>query len=143
MNWGYKIIVVYVMFVAGMIFLAYKASTQNKDLVTEDYYAKELVYQQKIDQAKRASALAEPVEINIVNHELVISFPKEFAAKKIEGDVAFYCPSDEKKDINQQFALTDGKFTIKLPESTKGLNYVKINWAVDGVTYYLEKKIII
>ena len=143
MNWGYKIIVVYVMFVAGMILLAYKSSTQNKDLVTEDYYAKELVYQQKIDQTKRASALTEPVEINIVNHELVITFPKEFAVKKIEGDVALYCPSDENKDINKQLALTDGKFIIKLPESTKGLNYVKINWTVDGVTYYLEKKIII
>ena len=50
MNWGHKIIAVYVVFIAGMIFLVFKSSRQNIELVTEDYYAKELVYQQKIDE---------------------------------------------------------------------------------------------
>lgn len=143
MNWGHKIIVVYVVFVAGMIFLVVKSSQQNKDLVTEDYYAKELVYQQKIDQSKRVAALTAPVAIQVINHELTIHFPKDFAAKKITGDAVLYCPSDERKDRSQAFTLTDEQLSIPLPESYKGLFYVKLNWEADGVTYYYEKKITI
>ena len=143
MNWGHKIIVVYVVFVAGMLFLAFKSSTQNIDLVTEDYYAKELVYQQKIDESKRAASLSAPVEIKLINHALTINFPKDFAAKKITGDATLYCPSDEKKDMNQQFMVTDTAVSIVVPDNYHGLNYVKINWAVEGVNYYYEQKIII
>ena len=143
MNWGYKIIVVYVVFVAGMIFLVVKSSQQNKDLVTEDYYAKELVYQQKIDQSKRVAALTAAVDVGVVDHELIIRFPKDFAAKKITGDAVLYCPADEQKDMNQAFTLRDEQLHIRLGENYKGLFYVKINWEADGVTYYYEKKIII
>ena len=41
MNWGYKIIVVYAVFISGMLFLAFKSTEQNIQLVTEDYYTKE------------------------------------------------------------------------------------------------------
>ena len=143
MNWGHKIIVVYVLFVAGMGFLAYKASTQNKDLVTEDYYAKELVYQQKIDQSKRASALSASVQIKMINNALVVSFPNDFATKQVKGDVVLYCPSDEKKDMQKLFSVTDSAVELKVPAHYHGLYYVKINWEVEGISYYHEEKIII
>lgn len=143
MNWGYKIIAVYVVFVAGMLFLAFKSSKQNIELVTEDYYAKELVYQQKIDETKRTALLSAPVNIKVINHELTINFPKDFAAKKITGDVTLYCPSDEKKDMLQKFIVTDSAVSIKVPDDYHGLRYVKINWGADSVNYYYEQKIII
>ena len=143
MNWGHKIIAVYVVFVAGMLFLAYKSSTQNIELVTEDYYAKELVFQKKIDESKRAASLSEPVEIKLTDHALTINFPKDFATKKITGEASLYCPSDEKKDMHQQFVVTDSNVSISVPDNYHGLNYVKIEWVVDGVNYYYEKKIII
>ena len=143
MNWGYKIIVVYVVFVAGMLFLAYKSSQQNEDLVTEDYYGKELVYQQKIDEMKRTSLLNDSVLIQVINHEVNISFPKDFATKKITGQVDLYCPSDEKKDKSQQFSITDTDVKIPLSDKNHGMNYVKISWSVAGINYYYEKKITI
>jgi hypothetical protein len=51
LSWGYKIMFVYIAFVAGMGFLVFKASSQKFDLVTKDYYDQELKYQQVIDQA--------------------------------------------------------------------------------------------
>jgi hypothetical protein len=143
MNWGHKIIVVYVLFVAGMLFLVFKSSKQNIELVTEDYYAKELVYQQKIDETKRAGLLSAPVNIIITQHEVTILFPKDFATKKITGEVTLYCPSDENKDMHQQFNVTDSAVTIKVPANYNGLRYVKINWGAEGVNYYYEKKITI
>jgi hypothetical protein len=143
MNWGHKIIIVYAVFVAGMLFLAFKSSKQNTDLVTEDYYAKELVYQQKIDEIKRTSLLSEPVTVLVANHEIVLTFPKDFATKKITGQAELYCPSDEKKDKNQVFSVSDSSVKIALPDSYHGLHYVKINWTVEGVNYYYEEKIFI
>ena len=63
MNWGYKILMVYILFVAGIMVMVFMSSTQNTDLVTTDYYEKELVYQQKIDQISRTSALSAKVAI--------------------------------------------------------------------------------
>ena len=143
MNWGHKIIAVYVVFVAGMIFLVFKSSRQNIELVTEDYYAKELVYQQKIDELKRTALLSDTIKIAVVHHELNINFPKDFAAKKITGEVTVYCPADEKKDMKQQFTVTDSSVNIAIPAGNIGLHYVKINWRTEGVNYYYEKKIII
>ena len=102
MNWGNKILIVYIVFVSGIGFMVYKASTQNADLVTTGYYAKELKYQEKIDEVKRVSALSAPVEFTIKDNTLTIQFPKDFAGKQLAGEVVLYCPSDEKKDIITQ-----------------------------------------
>jgi len=143
MNWGYKIIAVYAVFVAGMLFLAYQSFRQNIELVTEDYYAKELVYQQRIDQTKRAGLLSAPVNITVASQELSIIFPKDFISKKITGDVTLYCPFDKKKDIQQQFIATNNAVKIILSKSYQGLLYVKVYWDAEGISYYYEKKIII
>ncbi len=143
MNWGHKIVVVYVLFVAGMVFLVVKSSQQNKDLVTENYFAKELVYQQKIDEMKRVTALSAPVGVSVNKGELLIDFPKDFRENEIAGEAVLYCPSDEKKDMQQSFVSLDQLVTLSLPKSYHGLFYLKLNWVAAGVSYYYEKKIIL
>ena len=61
MNWGYKILFVYIAFVAGILAMVFGSSSQKVDLVTPDYYAKELKYQDKIDELGRVAALSAPV----------------------------------------------------------------------------------
>lgn len=143
MNWGHKIIIVYGVFVGGMVFLGYQSSRQNTELVSDDYYAKELVYQQKIDEAKNTALLSAPISITVNDHVLSIHFPKDFATKQVSGDLTLYCPSNEKRDMQQQFTVTDSDIVIKAPAAYKGLHYVKINWTSEGVKYYYEQKIII
>src|SRR6188768_1326970 len=99
MNWGYKILFVYIIFVLGILFMVFKSSTQKTDLVTSDYYAKELKYQEKIDEMNRVVALSAPVEYTIKDNLLIINFPADFAGKKLVGEAILYCPSDENKDI--------------------------------------------
>ncbi|HWH64169.1 MAG TPA: FixH family protein, partial [Ginsengibacter sp.] len=105
MNWGYKILAVYIVFVLGIMFLAFKSSNQKVDLVTTDYYDKELVYQEKIDAITRVTGLSKKIEYKIKDDKLIITFPKDFAGKKIEGKAVLYCPSDEDKDITQNFSV--------------------------------------
>ena len=143
MNWGYKILIVYGVFVAGIMFLVYKSANQKMDLVTTDYYAKELKFQQQIDETKRANDLPENVRYEIKSNQLLIHFPKDFSGKKINGDMQLYCPADKDKDIQQHFEIEDSLLIIKIPDANKGLHELHINWNVNGISYYFEQRIII
>ena len=141
MNWGYKILIIYSAFVLGIVFMVYKSTQQNIDLVTTDYYAKELVYQDRIDEAKRTSLLSAPVSIVEKNRQLEIVFPTEFIDKKITGSVKIYFPADEKKDAVKSFETTGSMVEMPIPEKNKGFHYVQVSWVADGLNYYYEQKI--
>lgn len=143
MNWGKKILIVYIAFVLGIVFMVYKSSTQTTDLVTTDYYAKELKYQDKIDEIKRVSELTAPVECGLSDNALTIQFPKDFAGKQLAGEAVLYCPSDEKKDMKKIFSLKDETLQIPIPAGNKGQYELHLTWQDGGVTYYFEKKIFI
>ena len=143
MNWGYKILVVYIVFITGIVFMVIRSSTEKTDLVTSDYYAQELKYQEKIDQQNRSNALSAPLTYEVKEQELLIHFPSDFKGKKIEGDVRLYCPSDEKKDIEQNFAIDDLVANLPIRQQKKGLYELHVSWVVDGLNYYYQKKIFI
>lgn len=143
MNWGYKILFVYGIFVAGILFMVFKSSSQKMDLVTTDYYAKELKYQEKIDEMNRVSALSEEVRYEVKGNQIILYFPKDFAGKKITGNAELYCPSNEDKDIKQGFTLQDTSLIMPLAAGNRGQHELHITWQVDGKTYYFEKKIFI
>ena len=142
MNWGYKILMVYAFFVAGILFLVFKSSSQKMDLVTTDYYEKELKYQQKIDETNRVNALSAQVSCEIKNGDLIIIFPKDFAGKNVTGEATLYCPSDEDKDATQKFNILDTALIVPIP-SKKNAYELHLSWQANGLNYYYEKKIFI
>jgi len=143
MNWGYKILTVYIIFVAGIIFLVFKSSSQNQDLVTTDYYEQELKYQQKIDEMQRANALSAEVKYEISSNDIMVSFPEEMKGKKLTAHVLLYCTADKNKDIEQDLSTGNGQLMIKFPSSNKGAHELKITWVVNGTSYYNQHKIMI
>jgi hypothetical protein len=143
MSWGYKILIVYAVFVAGILFLVFKSSSQKMDLVTTDYYAKELKYQEKIDEVNRVNALSSSVTYEIKNNELIILFPKDFSGKKLKGEAILYCPSDEDKDAKQNFTIQDAPLIVSIPSINKTEYELHLSWEADGMSYYFEKKIVI
>ncbi len=141
MNWGYKILFVYLAFVAGIALLVVKSSNQKIDLVTTDYYAKELKYQERIDAIHNTTALSAPVTYEVVNDKMIISFPKEFADKKIAVSVMFYCPSDDSKDITKQYETSNATITADIPAAKKGAYELQINWKQDDKSYYFQDRL--
>ena len=113
------------------------------DLVTTDYYAKELKYQQKIDEIDRVNALLAPVTCEIKNNELVIIFPKDFSGKNITGEATLYCPSDEDNDATQKFNIVDAPLIVPIPSIKKNAYELHLTWHSGELNYYFEKKIFI
>jgi nitrogen fixation protein FixH len=141
MNWGKGIIIVFVIFFAGMAFMAYKSMTKNIDLVAQNYYEKEIKYQNQIDKINSTSSLKEKLMIETTGGSLVITYPETTGLK---GDISFYRPSDAKKDFKLPVeAGKDNKQIINTQTLLKGLWRVQVNWSADGLDYYNEEKIMI
>ncbi|MCF8240597.1 MAG: FixH family protein [Melioribacteraceae bacterium] len=144
MSWGTRIVIAFILFFILVAVVFTIASSQRVDLVTEDYYAKEIEYQDQIDRMTRANELSEQLAINYDGSSLLFSFPKTFIPAQIEGNIHFYRPSD---------AREDKQFPIKLLEShelkmnggdfSKGLWKIKVDWSVNDIEYFNEKKLMI
>ena len=142
LTWGHKIAGVYLLFVAGILFLVFKANNEKFDLVTKDYYGEELKYQQVIDQAENSAKLSAPVRIEKNEGALKIIFPGEMKNRKKEIDFYLYYPADAKKDFRIKFETGEPEYTQPVPTNTKGMYELKLYWQADGVKYFYKQKIL-
>ncbi len=143
MNWGYKILSVYIVFIVGILYMVFKSSNQNQDLVTKDYYEQELKYQQVIDDAARASALSSEVKYELIGELMKISLPKEMEGKKSAVHILLYCTADKSKDIVSDQVTETALLNLPITGNNKGLHELKVSWVTEGKSYYSEQKLII
>jgi hypothetical protein len=141
MNWGYKILIVYLVFVMGMLALVYMSSMENKDLVSENYYEEEIKYQHIIDESANTASLSSEPVINRNKNIVNITFPAEFTNEKTEGDWVLYYASDKSKDVEGKLNVVNGKYSIELPDYATGTYQLKLNWQAAEKKYYYEKVI--
>jgi hypothetical protein len=141
MNWGYKILIVYLVFVAGIVVMVAKSSIQKVDLVTPDYYAKELKFQERIDAVKRTRALASKVKYEIKDNKILITLPAEFDLKEVKGNAMMYYAADNSKDAKKDFITNNRVTEIELPSAAKGSYQLQVSWIEGGYNYYFEENI--
>jgi hypothetical protein len=141
MNWGYKIMLVYIVFVAGILLMVFRSSGERTDLVTNDYYAQELKFQERIDQQERTRSLSEPVRYELNGNTLLVHFPPDFKGKAISGNISIYCPADQKQDIQQAFNTTGSSTGITVPAGIAHAFELHVSWKCEDLNYYFEKKI--
>lgn len=142
MNWGYKIITGYIIFVGGIMYLVYRSASQNQDLVTPDYYEQELKYQDRIDESRRADALSAAVKYELTGEGIRVQLPPEMKGKKIAAELWLYCIADKSKDIKQQLVTEDATFYLP-SRYNSGLHQLKVTWTADKLAYYSEHKIVL
>lgn len=140
-SWGYKIFFAYTAFALGILFLVYKANRESFDLVTDNYYAAELKYQDVIDEKSRVAQLSAPPKVSHTVHALSIQLPKEFYGKKVEGEIYLYRPSDAAKDIRKNFVVVDGFYRLPFEKELSGAYELKLSWQADGKRFFEEKRI--
>jgi len=94
-NWATGLIIAMVLFIGFIMTMVVTMmdSSHDHDLVTEDYYKKELEYQQIIDQKERANQLDDKIDITLDDQGILITYPASIRNKMKKGKVAFYRPS--------------------------------------------------
>ncbi|NMH86737.1 FixH family protein [Flavivirga algicola] len=143
-NWGTGIIIAFIGFIS---FIMYFIITMNvddaydHDLVTEDYYAEELVYQKDIDKLKNAKKLKENITYKKTAEGLVIQFPEAIDIKKITGNVFLYRPSNKHLDFETAISLS--KPTLLIPDNrlVDGRWNIKIDWQYNRISYLFKASI--
>lgn len=142
MNWGHKIIIVFIVFAAGILTLVTKSMRTKIDMVTKDYYTEELKYQQVIDGKKNAGTLSSPVLIAQQAEGIAVTFPRELRGTNIIGKIKFYRPSDSGLDVEMPLQLSsDGMLVINRQMFHKGSYLVKVQWENGGKPFYQEESL--
>ena len=129
MNWGKSIIVVYVFFVVGIVYLVYKSSQQTIDLVDKNYYQKEIQFQSEITASNNANKKGYIPEIKKIEGVDFLVLPTQ-SGSNLNGTAEFYCPSNSKFDVLMNLPISKlAKW--KLPEANihKSSYQVKIKWS--------------
>ncbi len=144
--WPAGIITVFSGFV--LFFLGYLifSTSQKVDLVSQDYYAREIDYQRQIDRMNRTRPFASAIKINMDKNEKVIGivFPEFFQPGSVEGTIHLFRPSDAGRDLKIKLSLNQEREQL-FPSGTlaKGVWKVKLDWSYEGEEYFLEKPVMV
>lgn len=143
-NWGHGIILVILLSMAGFLTLVFISTNERIDMVTEDYYPKELKYDDQIEKIKNYNALTKKVEITL-EESLLIQFPDDMAnADAISGLVHLYRPSDKDLDIEKEIKLDEAyRMTISKQDLKSGKYELIIEWQANGQPYLTKQAVYI
>lgn len=114
-NWGTGIAIGMVSFIAFILYMVITMSTDNSysyDLVTEEYYAKTMVYQDEIDAENNLNSLEERITGTKTNDGWLLSFPSEIKNETINGKVFLYRPSNQQLDFDLPLVLSGSNLLI-------------------------------
>lgn len=140
MSWGYRVIIILVVFVAGIISMVYIAMRQTNEMVDANYYEQEIKYQQVIDGKKNLWALNDSVSIRNNGSVVQIIFPEVSVTQIDSGSIRFMKLSGAKDD--KIISMSKGKtnpYEIPLSHLKKGWYKMRIDWSNEGRPYYHER----
>jgi hypothetical protein len=142
MNWGHKITILFSGFVALIVFMVISAFRQDIDLVSEDYYEKEIKYQEQIEKLENADNVKDEISFIQKGDELILAFKNPINNES--GTIVFFRPSDPKKDLKEILTLNKNhEQYFEREKFIPGYYKIQIDWVAKGKKYYVEKDIFI
>jgi nitrogen fixation protein FixH len=143
MSWGYKILIVYGLFVGLMAALVIGSYQHSVNLVSKDYYEMELKYQDVLDGSKNYAAQNQQADAFFENGQLIVELPqKDNKIALTEVSVWFYNKVAGERDIRFDIAQTPhNRIEVPLSDTHKGRYLLKVQWKEGQTPYYYEKEL--
>jgi len=144
--WLWGTIMTLVLFSAFFIGFAIWTFQTDVELVYDNYYEKDVVFEEQIRRVERTEALPVKPELKYERsrESLMIHFPTQMNHLEPTGSILLFRPSD--LNLDRLFTLNlsgDTLQTISLPELLPGLWRIKLNWTSSSVEYYLEEMLVV
>lgn len=134
-NFGTAIYTFLALFICFLIFVVIKSRSIDHTLVTDNYYDKDIHYQEQLDKSSRAKG-ADLVRLESTGDSLVIRFTLDQPA---EGSVFFYRPSDKSLDFSVPISLNESQaMAWKKSDLVAGKWKIQVDWQTSGKAYYQE-----
>ncbi len=143
-NWGTGIVIAMAVFMSFILYFVLQmviSSAYDPEMVTEDYYQKEYVFQQEIDAIQNGNALKDNVKINKEGNAFSVIFPQEFNYEEISGTIYMYRPSDKNLDIEIPIKLDASSYIIPNEQLAEGKWQISIDWQYHDKNYLYKKTI--
>ena len=141
-NFGHGVIVVLSLFALMLGWFMVRAIANAEELVTENYYEKELLFQQDLDKLERAAAHGEAVRMEVKDQQLRITFPAALRGKAISATLEMMRPSDARADQRMELqATTEGALAIPVADWMRGRYRARLEWRVDGSEHLSEQHV--
>ncbi|MGJ8661453.1 MAG: FixH family protein [Bacteroidota bacterium] len=138
MNWGKGIAIWLGAFIIFILVLAIKLMTTNVDLVTPDYYQREINYSQEMEAVQNSEDLDERIALVLIEDYLAVKIPMDFNAKNIE--LRLIRNNDQELDKNFKIENTN-TFLIAKNQLVKGLYDTELYYTINGEKYMQKEKI--
>lgn len=144
MSWGNKILGAYIVFIGGMLSMVYIASKQTNEMEDEQYYVKELQYQNIITAKNNLAATQKQVEISDTLNSVCIHLPKAVSNQLHQGNLRIIRQSDQSKDFTVNLNVdTASRQYVPKSRFIKGQYKFQLSWQNDSVPYYNEQLVYI
>lgn len=144
LSWGTGIIIVIGVFFIAMALMIAIAMTHGTDLVAENYYEKELKYQDRINSTRAATELRDAVSLRQLGDTVALTLSSDAVGARTSGTIHFYRPSDKQQDFEVSVRL-DSLHMQKIATRalTHGLWKVQVDWSTGDREYFAEQPIVV
>lgn len=139
-NFGHKIAIVYscfVLFIGAFVVMAFQ---YNFDLDEEDYYQKEIVFEEEIKASSRFSRLGGTLQIEQAE-QLILYLPEALKEhSEIEYKLLFKRPSDKNMDWETLIMAEDGVIPLNWDNFLTGAYLLEIDFMIKDEAYHFESE---
>lgn len=130
-------------FAGMMAWFMVKAVRDPETLVSEQYYADELLYQERMEATARAGAYSTPVGMDVQRTHVGLSFPPELAGQRIEGTLELQRPNIAVADRDLPFSTDSGSTQFQGVDLLPGRYNATLHWTIQGRTHVTEEKVVV
>jgi hypothetical protein len=139
MNWGKGLTIVIIAFMSFILYMVITLMTKgNADLVSEDYYKKEIEYEKEISALKNTEASKEKVVVLDKGDFIIFQFP---TTKNIENiEIQLLRPNNDKKDVTVTEKNTKNVM-IEKKKLEKGIYKASIHYTSQGQRFLQKEEL--
>lgn len=141
MNWGRGLTLFIVGFILAMLGMVYIAFKQSNEMIEDNYYDREVKYQEIIDAKSN---------LNPLLGEFVLADSNEYILLRLPASASGAIQNGELRMIKMDAAASDNTLKVTQTETQidkakfqKGLYHVKLGWDSEGKSYFYENDLMI
>jgi len=139
MNFGHGIIIAMSAFVIFILSLIFSFMRQNVDLEYNDYYVRELVFNETKEATENGLPFVNNLQIESENGQLNLFFDENFPQFD-QAELHFYRADNAAWDLNKN--IGQGRLhQFSLDEFHKGKYELRMDWKIDEEQYSIRKTI--
>ena len=140
-SWAHGVAIALASFIAFILFMIFVFShgQQTSELVSNDYYCDELIYQEVIDAKNNAAKLPEIPKYQELATGMKITFPSILVPEDKKVKLELFRTDDANLDVKKSETL-DAKNEITIPKQvlSKGSYTLKLKWSNAKIPYQVD-----